>query len=628
MATELKHDNIENNSVSASLQKIEFLSNQQMDGDKIKALIDELTKLLNQVSSLQFSEDAYNDEKNIPHILSRIVSCWLRIIYDESLGFDRNGLFCLANVSGTVQQIFEITSFNTQSYIFKYFFDKGRLTQLQSRKLISMLTLANVPQFFLDNFNNFPVDVRTDIGLILAATFEPYSSGSDTKFALLLKVLETTEFELTSNEQFRFVLSAYFRCSYSNLPEKHNIKIKLNNSIQKYIGKMGIKAGLLAKLKKHKKQRTILIIVDQFTFSHAMFRCHGSNIARLKEQFHVVLVHNPGMVDDVTLKVCDESYQFEAIRGNLKEAIGTLRAYEPDIVYFPSIGMTPLTIVMSNVRLAPIQVMSLGHPATTKSPFIDYVLSNPLSFSGNESLYSEKNILMEETISKNILHPDFQHLAPKPIDNDKIVMGINANAVKINSRLIDICAEAMNKRNGSVRTKVFANASVVMHLHLNKVLQAKSEYFEIITRRTYPKYMCELNKCDFILGTFPFGGTNSYVDAYLLGKPVLVMHGDEPHSYFDVSFIREYGTSDFCVAYTEDEYSNKVEEMLDKPDKIAELSRDITDRKPLQFFVGESEKVAGHYLDVFNGLIRNYGIMSKSSERVFKAIDIIDDSIV
>ena len=40
----------------------------------------------------------------------------------------------------------------------------------------------------------------------------------------------------------------------------------------------------------------------------------------------------------------------------------------------PSIGMDLTAIFASNTRLAPVQVIALGHPATTHSDFIEYVI--------------------------------------------------------------------------------------------------------------------------------------------------------------------------------------------------------------------------------------------------------------
>lgn len=54
----------------------------------------------------------------------------------------------------------------------------------------------------------------------------------------------------------------------------------------------------------------------------------------------------------------------------------------------PSIGMDITTIFVSNTRLAPIQAVALGHPATTHSEFIDYVIVED-DYVGSEDCFSE-----------------------------------------------------------------------------------------------------------------------------------------------------------------------------------------------------------------------------------------------
>ncbi|GJG94688.1 response regulator transcription factor [Cupriavidus pauculus] len=39
--------------------------------------------------------------------------------------------------------------------------------------------------------------------------------------------------------------------------------------------------------------------------------------------------------------------------------------YQAQVSYMPSVGMFPITMVLGNLRIAPLQLMALGHPATT-----------------------------------------------------------------------------------------------------------------------------------------------------------------------------------------------------------------------------------------------------------------------
>ncbi|MGC8040461.1 glycosyltransferase, partial [Salmonella enterica] len=63
--------------------------------------------------------------------------------------------------------------------------------------------------------------------------------------------------------------------------------------------------------------------------------------------------------------------------GNLMASLQTLReiatARRPRVFYMPSVGMFPITMFAANLRVAPLQVAALGHPATTCSRRIDYI---------------------------------------------------------------------------------------------------------------------------------------------------------------------------------------------------------------------------------------------------------------
>src|SRR5262249_35589266 len=51
------------------------------------------------------------------------------------------------------------------------------------------------------------------------------------------------------------------------------------------------------------------------------------------------------------------------------------RAYAPDVVIFPDIGMDRFTQAVASVRHAPVQVTTWGHPVTSGMPTIDFFLS-------------------------------------------------------------------------------------------------------------------------------------------------------------------------------------------------------------------------------------------------------------
>ncbi|HIA7562205.1 TPA: cobalt ABC transporter permease, partial [Escherichia coli] len=65
-----------------------------------------------------------------------------------------------------------------------------------------------------------------------------------------------------------------------------------------------------------------------------------------------------------------------------------LSEVRPDVIYYPSVGMFPLTVYLTALRLAPLQLMALGHPATTWSEHIDGVLVEE-DYLGDPACFSE-----------------------------------------------------------------------------------------------------------------------------------------------------------------------------------------------------------------------------------------------
>lgn len=72
------------------------------------------------------------------------------------------------------------------------------------------------------------------------------------------------------------------------------------------------------------------------------------------------------------------------------EALARIRADELDALIVPDIGMTPSSRIVSLTRLAPIQMMGVGHPVTSGSKTIDYFMSGELiEPPGGDAHYTE-----------------------------------------------------------------------------------------------------------------------------------------------------------------------------------------------------------------------------------------------
>ncbi|EPA9860807.1 cobalt ABC transporter permease, partial [Escherichia coli] len=103
--------------------------------------------------------------------------------------------------------------------------------------------------------------------------------------------------------------------------------------------------------------------------------------------FHLLGIAQPGTTDEITRTVFDEFHELSA-ENAVGDAIHYLSEVRPDVIYYPSVGMFPLTVYLTALRLAPLQLMALGHPATTWSEHIDGVLVEE-DYLGDPACFSE-----------------------------------------------------------------------------------------------------------------------------------------------------------------------------------------------------------------------------------------------
>ena len=70
----------------------------------------------------------------------------------------------------------------------------------------------------------------------------------------------------------------------------------------------------------------------------------------------------------------------------------------PDVLFYPEVGMDPITCALAALRLAPVQIAGWGHPVTTGLPTMDLFLSGEcLEGSGAQAHYREKLLRLPGT---------------------------------------------------------------------------------------------------------------------------------------------------------------------------------------------------------------------------------------
>ena len=116
-------------------------------------------------------------------------------------------------------------------------------------------------------------------------------------------------------------------------------------------------------------------------------------LARLnaRSDCRVHLFHATTPQDDALRREIEDLADTVAVLpGDLQTARETIAAARLDILFYPDIGMDPVTYFLAQARLAPVQAATWGHPVTTGIPTIDYYLScDAAEPEGAEAHYTE-----------------------------------------------------------------------------------------------------------------------------------------------------------------------------------------------------------------------------------------------
>ena len=182
---------------------------------------------------------------------------------------------------------------------------------------------------------------------------------------------------------------AYMHCSYALAADKHDIKREINRLLRQRLLADG-----LDDMRAHPPRRArplMLVVLEAFSAPHSLYRTHSSTL-RARARFELHGVAMSGAVDAVARTVFDRCHSLSPPDA-VAQAVALARELRPDIIYYPSIGLSPLAVPLSNLRLAPLQLAAAGHPATTHAPGIDAMLVEEDTL-GDAACFSERVVTL------------------------------------------------------------------------------------------------------------------------------------------------------------------------------------------------------------------------------------------
>ncbi len=231
--------------------------------------------------------------------------------------------------------------------------------------------------------------------------------------------------------------------------------------------------------------------------------------------------------------------------GSLKYLVTKVLDTNLDCIIYPEVGMHQLTIQLAALRLAPIQILSWGHPETSGFKSIDYFLSAKLFDADNSSNYVEKLILFNNLGSyfkfQNIPHCVFS-LGEK-LEKNKIIIS-PGNLIKYSPKYDYIYLEILKACPNCVIVFFYEN-EYIKDIFYNRITSfADNNSFDCLSRFVFLPWLTPqqfnyfLSKSFIFLDSPGFSGFNTVMQAIENDLPVVSLKGKFLRSNFGAGILK------------------------------------------------------------------------------------------
>ena len=528
----------------------ELLSSGNVDTDKIIELLGYFDGFYRQIDITNTSHFWATYCGSLANILTR----WA---YSDA-EISSNQLLALTKRKFLLSAIY-LAGFDFQQKVLLRNSNLGKKFKQNSSKILLLLSINNLNQEFYKIYLTAP----KDIGIYLAVGWLAERTQM-TKSAAVFHQKIIDDFEKFADVRVDIdfipeIAKTYMYTTYSTSVGKDKIKGTLHKIIANSVIHNSEIEALNICRKNVRKKPKIMIIHEYFSDTHVMTRI-WLHVYKLLEQsyevFNLTWTDVPSRANESQLK------NVVYCKTDLSYIIGTIKLISPDIILYPSLGMSTIAVVLASFRLAPIQLQGFGHPSASHSPFIDGSIHNSTVFSSNgPELYKtypgyKHGIHLPFTlknIDSGIMHKPLSELT------GKLNIAFNAKVMKLNPEFMIFLRKLNVAQN--VTFNFFPAETGTEFLVCKNFIRAYFPDAIVYHMDDYEIFMRHLAIQDLAICPFPFGNTNGILDCIHLELPTFVLQGSEVCSSAEFDLLTHIGAVD-CIFRTKKSLKLSIERFI------------------------------------------------------------------
>jgi len=361
------------------------------------------------------------------------------------------------------------------------------------------------------------------------------------------------------------------------------------------------------------KPRKIGVFTSMWFPKQSVYRSQFPFLEALAKDHELVLVRLGRERADLDTRIFKEVRNYDAGRD-----ASDISAFHPNdfaMAYFPDIGMSLESVILSNMRIAPIQVSNYGHPVSTFGAKIDYWIGGRETEAADRARehYSERLVLIPGCAQAPV-PLDYRLQYPK-LPDSPVIVNCTWSSQKINSVHLRRLRQIADRARTPIRFHFFPGGAIMGngYIPLDRAIKniLGADNVQVFPDLVFEQYMPALEGAHFAFDGHPFGGYNTAVDLLTLRKPIVTLAGNRFYNLSTAYLLSRVGL-DELICKTEQEFIDLGVRMVDNADfrdrmirrlKTANLEETVLSHEHVPAFV----RAIDHLLDNHDRLAKQPG---------------------
>ena len=535
------------------------------------------------------SLDTYLD-----HVIHRLAAAITSLFSDPNFQLTAQGFGELMRWQRWISAIFAASDFHSTDHILETF-NLAHTTNSPEYTL----NLEDLPKFtFLYSpesqiplnidllWNHYP-EMAVSLAMVLLS---PRFLGSDAAHQKRNQLLPWLTDKLNHVSRLEAIPTqtlhdVYMHCSYATIGDRHAIKGSINRLVRQWIMEQGIEDLAVQPLPVQplpvgtgSSKPVALVVLEWFGSNHSIYRTHSKTIEAMRADFHVIGLGYGKCVDHEVRHVFDAF--IEIPEGEMGQQLQKVRQiceqHGVAVIYMVSIGMSPFNLFLSNLRLAPLQLTSWGHPATSHSPLIDFYIAER-DLVPDPTLFSEKILWLEPDEMPFRITDTMAHAMAKRQtlrSNGELQIAICASTMKLNPMFLTTLVRIRQAVEVPVHFHFLVAGNIgIVYRQISKTI---GNYLPgcgtVYPQLDFDVYTQMIANCDLCLNPYPFGNCNGIVDALLNGVVGVCMQGPHLFESIDQALYRRLGLPEWLIASDEESYIKAAVRLISDDDLRQQLA--------------------------------------------------------